>query len=61
MTRLTIRIDFEGAEAFGPGKARLLELIERVLAQILQPGGFAGAGILAGLTKRGLVTTWFLD
>jgi molybdate transport system regulatory protein len=28
MTRLTIRIDFEGAEAFGPGKARLLELIE---------------------------------
>jgi molybdate transport system regulatory protein len=29
MTRLTIRIDFEGAEAFGPGKARLLELIEQ--------------------------------
>ena len=28
MTRLTIRIDFEGAEAFGPGKARLLELID---------------------------------
>jgi len=28
MTRLSIRIDFEGAEAFGPGKARLLELIE---------------------------------
>jgi molybdate transport system regulatory protein len=28
MTRLTIRIDFEGADAFGPGKARLLELIE---------------------------------
>jgi molybdate transport system regulatory protein len=28
MTRLTIRIDFDGAEAFGPGKARLLELIE---------------------------------
>jgi molybdate transport system regulatory protein len=28
MTRLTIRIDFEDAEGFGPGKARLLELIE---------------------------------
>jgi molybdate transport system regulatory protein len=27
MTRLSIRIDFEGAEAFGPGKVRLLELI----------------------------------
>jgi molybdate transport system regulatory protein len=29
MTRLTVRIDFEGAKSFGPGKARLLELIER--------------------------------
>lgn len=28
MTRLSIRIDFEGSEAFGPGKARLLELID---------------------------------
>jgi molybdate transport system regulatory protein len=28
MARLTIRIDFEDAEGFGPGKARLLELIE---------------------------------
>ena len=28
MTRLSIRIDFDGAEAFGPGKVRLLELIE---------------------------------
>src|SRR5215467_8796259 len=28
MVRLTIRIDFDGAEGFGPGKARLLELIE---------------------------------
>src|SRR5262247_3808145 len=28
MTRLTIRIDFEDAKGFGPGKARLLELIE---------------------------------
>jgi molybdate transport system regulatory protein len=28
MPRLTIRIDFENEVAFGPGKARLLELIE---------------------------------
>src|SRR5580700_6892282 len=30
MTRLTIRIDFKDAEGFGPGKARLLELIEEL-------------------------------
>ena len=30
MTRLTIRIDFQDAEGFGPGKARLLELIEEL-------------------------------
>ncbi|HTT83078.1 MAG TPA: LysR family transcriptional regulator [Rhizomicrobium sp.] len=29
MARLTIRIDFDGNAAFGPGKARLLELIEQ--------------------------------
>ena len=28
MARLTVRIDFEGSESFGPGKARLLELID---------------------------------
>lgn len=28
MTRLTIRIDFGDAAAFGPGKARLLELVD---------------------------------
>ena len=28
MARLTIRIDFEGSESFGPGKVRLLELID---------------------------------
>lgn len=27
MARLTIRIDFDGGSAFGPGKARLLEAI----------------------------------
>jgi len=30
MTRLTIRIDFDGSEGFGPGKARMLELIEEL-------------------------------
>ena len=30
MTRLTVRIDFENAEGFGPGKARLLELIDEL-------------------------------
>ena len=29
MARLSIRITFEGAEALGPGKIRLLELIEK--------------------------------
>ena len=29
MARLSIRIAFDGAEPFGPGKARLLELIDR--------------------------------
>jgi molybdate transport system regulatory protein len=28
MARLTIRIDFEGSQSFGPGKVRLLELID---------------------------------
>ena len=28
MPRLTIRIDFDGQGSFGPGKARLLELID---------------------------------
>src|SRR5215510_3245884 len=28
MVRLTVRIDFEGSESFGPGKAQLLELID---------------------------------
>lgn len=29
MARLSIRIDFEGSESFGPGKVRLLELIDK--------------------------------
>jgi molybdate transport system regulatory protein len=30
MTRLTVRIDFDAGGGFGPGKARLLELIEEL-------------------------------
>ncbi len=30
MVRLTVRVDFDGAEGFGPGKARLLELIDEL-------------------------------
>lgn len=45
MTRLTIRIDFEGAEGFGPGKARLLELIE-------QQGSIRGAAAAMNMSYR---------
>jgi molybdate transport system regulatory protein len=45
MTRLTIRIDFDGAEAFGPGKARLLELIE-------EQGSIRGAAAAMSMSYR---------
>ena len=45
MTRLSIRIDFEGAEAFGPGKARLLELIE-------EQGSIRGAAAAMNMSYR---------
>ena len=45
MTRLSIRIDFEGAEAFGPGKARLLELIE-------EQGSIRGAAAAMSMSYR---------
>ena len=45
MTRLTIRIDFEGAGAFGPGKARLLELIE-------EQGSIRGAAAAMNMSYR---------
>jgi molybdate transport system regulatory protein len=45
MTRLTIRIDFEGAEGFGPGKARLLELIE-------SQGSIRGAAAAMNMSYR---------
>jgi molybdate transport system regulatory protein len=45
MTRLSIRIDFEGAEAFGPGKVRLLELIE-------EQGSIRGAAAAMSMSYR---------
>lgn len=45
MTRLSIRIDFEGAEAFGPGKARLLELID-------EQGSIRGAASAMSMSYR---------
>jgi molybdate transport system regulatory protein len=45
MTRLTIRIDFEGAGAFGPGKVRLLELIE-------EQGSIRGAAAAISMSYR---------
>src|SRR4029078_11327905 len=42
---LSIRIDFEGAEAFGPGKARLLELIE-------EQGSIRGAAAAMNMSYR---------
>src|SRR5258708_36119472 len=45
MTRLSIRIDFEGSEAFGPGKVRLLELIE-------EHGSIRGAAAAMNMSYR---------
>lgn len=45
MTRLTIRIDFDGGEPFGPGKARLLELIE-------EKGSIRAAAAAMGMSYR---------
>src|SRR5258705_13980186 len=45
MTRLSIRIDFEGSEAFGPGKVRLLELIE-------EHGSIRGAAAAMSMSYR---------
>lgn len=45
MTRLSIRIEFEGAEAFGPGKVRLLELIE-------EHGSIRGAAAAMNMSYR---------
>jgi molybdate transport system regulatory protein len=45
MTRLSIRIDFEGAQAFGPGKVRLLELIG-------EQGSIRGAAAAMSMSYR---------
>ena len=45
MTRLTIRIDFDDAEALGPGKVRLLELID-------EKGSIRGAAAAMAMSYR---------
>lgn len=45
MTKLSVRIDFDGAEAFGPGKARLLELID-------EQGSIRGAAAAMHMSYR---------
>ena len=45
MPRLTIRIEFENGRALGPGKVRLLELIEKV-------GSIRGAAIAMEMSYR---------
>jgi molybdate transport system regulatory protein len=45
MTRLTLRIDFDGNRAIGPGKIRLLELIDSC-------GSISAAGRQMGMSYR---------
>jgi molybdate transport system regulatory protein len=45
MARLTIRIEFANGRAIGPGKIRLLELVE-------QEGSIRGAAIAMGMSYR---------
>jgi molybdate transport system regulatory protein len=45
MARLTIRIDLGGDAAFGPGKARLLELVA-------EKGSIRGAALAMGMSYR---------
>lgn len=45
MARLTIRVDIEDSAAFGPGKARLLELIE-------ETGSIRSAAAAMGMSYR---------
>ncbi|MBV8911903.1 MAG: LysR family transcriptional regulator [Acetobacteraceae bacterium] len=45
MTRLTLRIDFDGGRALGPGKVRLLELIG-------ETGSISAAGRAMGMSYR---------
>lgn len=45
MTKLTLRVDFDGERAIGPGKIRLLELIRDL-------GSIAAAGRAMGMSYR---------
>jgi molybdate transport system regulatory protein len=45
MTRLTLRIDFDGERQIGPGKIKLLELID-------SSGSISGAGRQMGMSYR---------
>jgi molybdate transport system regulatory protein len=45
MTRLTVRIDLAGDAAFGPGKARLLELVD-------ETGSIRAASAAMGMSYR---------
>ena len=45
MTRLTLRIDFDGARALGPGKVRLLE-------HVACTGSISAAGRAMGMSYR---------
>ena len=45
MTRLTLRIDFDGSRAVGPGKIRLLELVDST-------GSISAAGRAMGMSYR---------
>jgi molybdate transport system regulatory protein len=45
MARLTLRIDFDGDRAIGPGKIKLLELIDKF-------GSISGAGREMGMSYR---------
>lgn len=45
MTRITLRIDFDGSRALGPGKVRLLELVG-------ETGSISAAGRAMGMSYR---------
>ena len=45
MVRLTLRVDFNGGRALGPGKARLLELVA-------ETGSISAAGRAMGMSYR---------
>ena len=45
MSRLTLRIDFDGGRALGPGKVRLLELVG-------ETGSISAAGRAMGMSYR---------